>query len=151
MLNALAGRVAKADGEVRYGGRELAAEELRSRLAFVVQEDILCGTQTPREALTFSAALRLPKHIPLEEKTSIVETMLTELRLQECADRLIGDRMIRGISGGEKKRTSIGIELVMRPQVLFLDEPTSGLDSFAAFSVVSNLLALSESGCTIVT
>ena len=148
LLNALAGRLPVA-GDVAYGGRALSARELRGRIAYVMQEDVLCGTMTPREALLFSASLRLPSHMPLEQKKLEVEQMLTELTLLRCADTLIGDKMIRGISGGEKKRTSIGVELVLRPEVLFLDEPTSGLDSYAAFSVVRNLVQLAKSGCTI--
>mmetsp|Transcript_6575 Transcript_6575/g.17034 ORF Transcript_6575/g.17034 Transcript_6575/m.17034 type:complete len:620 (+) Transcript_6575:22-1881(+) len=149
LLNALAGRVTGATGTVRIGGRTYSKNELRGRIAYVMQQDILCGTQTPREALMFSAALRLPQTVPLKDKEAIVEATLKELGIHGCADTLIGDDLIRGISGGEKKRTSIGVELVVQPQVLFLDEPTSGLDSYAAFSVVQNLLELSSSGCTV--
>ena len=96
------------------------------------------------------ALLRLPRAIPLSEKQAMVEKMLTSLGLQDCADTYIGDEMIRGISGGEKKRTSIGIELVMRPKLVFLDEPTSGLDSYASFNVIKLLNGLAAShGCNI--
>ena len=80
-----------------------------------MQQDLLTPTQTPREAILFSAMLRLPAEVPLAEKVELVEKMLDELGLMDCADTLIGDEMIRGISGGEKKRTSIGIELVRYP------------------------------------
>jgi hypothetical protein len=87
----------------------LSRDHLRGKIAYVMQEDVLMGTMTPREALLFSAALRLPQHVPLDEKAAIVEQMITELGLQRCADSRIGDKMMRGISGGEKKRTSIGV------------------------------------------
>ena len=85
------------------------------RQAYVMQQDLLTPTQTPREAILFSAMLRLPAEVPRAEKAELVEKMLDDLGLMDCADTLIGDEMIRGISGGEKKRTSIGIELVRSP------------------------------------
>lgn len=85
------------------------------------------------------------------QRTRMVEDIIELLHLQDCADVLVGSEMIKGISGGEKKRTAIGVELVTRPSILFLDEPTSGLDSWAAYSVIQNLKALSAKGCTILT
>ena len=146
LLNALAGRrLPNFEGTVLVDGKEPD----RRSIAFVMQEDVLCPTQTPREALMFSAGLRLPATVSLAEKRKLVEATLRELKLERCADTLVGDAVKRGISGGEKKRTSIGIELVVRPKVLFLDEPTSGLDSYAAYSVVENLRQLSAAGCTV--
>lgn len=117
-----------------------------------MQQDLLTPTQTPREAILFSAMLRLPAEVPLAEKAELVEKMLDDLGLMDCADTLIGDEMIRGISGGEKKRTSIGIELVMRPKLIFLDEPTSGLDAFAAHVIMKKVAALAHSGgCNVLT
>ena len=81
----------------------------------------------------------------------MVENIIELLHLQDCADVLIGNEILKGISGGEKKRTAIGVELVTRPSILFLDEPTSGLDSWAAYQVIKNLKELSERGCTILT
>ena len=91
---------------------------------YVMQEDLLYPTQTPREALHLSAALRLPKTTTVAERTLIVENIIQALGLAKCADTLIGNNIIPGISGGEKKRTAIGIELVSSPDILFLDEPT---------------------------
>ena len=70
----------------------------------------------------------------------MVDRMLVVRGLEDCADTDIGDEMIRGISGGQKKRTSVGIELVMKPTLVFLDEPTSGLDAAAAASIVNTLV-----------
>jgi len=117
-----------------------------------MQQDLLTPTQTPREAILFSAMLRLPAEVPFAEKAELVEKMLDDLGLMDCADTLIGDEMIRGISGGEKKRTSIGIELVMRPKLIFLDEPTSGLDAFAAHVIMKKVAGLAHSGgCNVLT
>ncbi|KAK9998143.1 hypothetical protein SO802_017746 [Lithocarpus litseifolius] len=93
--------------------------------AFVTQEDILLGTLTVRETITYSANLTLPTSMTIEEVNGIVEGTFIEMGLQECADRLIGNWHLRGVSGGEKKRLSIALEILTRPCLLFLDEPTS--------------------------
>lgn len=74
----------------------------------------------------FSANVRLCRSIKLAERIERVNEVIAELDLESCAETLIGTDFIRGISGGEKKRTSIGMELVLRPNILFLDEPTTG-------------------------
>ena len=149
LLNVLAGRIRgstvgypKVEGRIEYNGKKIGGAAFRKRIAYVMQQDLLVATQTPREAIMFSAMLRLPAAMPLSEKRALVETMIVDLGLTDCADTFCGDDMIRGISGGEKKRTSIGIELVMRPNLIFLDEPTSGLDSFAAKIVIAKLVEL---------
>ncbi len=157
LLNVLAGRIRskktqRVSGQVCLDGKPLIGASLRKRIAYVMQQDLLCPTHTPREAVMFSAQLRLPKSISPAEKSKRVEDMLSSLGLLDCADTLIGDELIRGISGGEKKRTSIAIELVMSPRLIFLDEPTSGLDSFAAHSVCMRLYDLaSKQGCNVLT
>eukprot|EP00658_Telonema_sp_P-2_P061738 TRINITY_DN5040_c0_g1_i12.p1 TRINITY_DN5040_c0_g1~~TRINITY_DN5040_c0_g1_i12.p1 ORF type:complete len:610 (+),score=130.43 TRINITY_DN5040_c0_g1_i12:203-2032(+) len=152
MLNLLAGRLPRdgVSGSIRVNGREIDPVDFRSQVAYVMQEDALFATQTPREALEFSAALRLPKSISRAERSDLVDDMLVELGLVKCADTFVGSVRLRGISGGEKKRTAIGIELISQPQILFLDEPTSGLDSFAAYNVVKLLRQLAQCGVTIV-
>lgn len=100
-----------------------------------MQDDILLGTSTPREAFMFVANLRLPQ-LTHKERVDKVEGLLKELSLLECANTKIGNEMIRGISGGERKRTSIGVELLTEPSMLFLDEPTTGLDSSTAEQVI---------------
>jgi len=156
LLNILANRIRNKGGAQRVGGsvlldgKKLEGAELRKRIAYVMQADLLFATQTPREALLFSAMLRLPQAMPMSEKRELVEKMLADLGLLDCADTYCGDEMIRGISGGEKKRTAIGVELVMKPELIFLDEPTSGLDSFAAQNVCRKLVDLGKSaGCNI--
>jgi ABC-type multidrug transport system ATPase subunit len=94
--------------------------------AYVAQDDTLHVSSTPREAILFSAKLRLPKATTTQELTSMTNTMLSELGLSECADTIVGGALLKGISGGERKRTSVAVELVTKPTLVFLDEPTSG-------------------------
>ena len=96
--------------------------------AYVTQDDTLIGTLTVRETISYSARLRLPDMMRQEEKRALVEGTIVEMGLQDCADTVIGNWHLRGISGGEKRRVSIALEILMRPRLLFLDEPTSGLD-----------------------
>uniref|UniRef100_A0A8C2XA83 ATP-binding cassette, sub-family G (WHITE), member 2a n=1 Tax=Cyclopterus lumpus TaxID=8103 RepID=A0A8C2XA83_CYCLU len=113
---------------------------------YVVQDDVVMGTLTVRENFRFSAALRLPKSVSQKEKEEKVEKLIQELGLGRVADSRVGTQLIRGISGGERKRTNIGMELIIDPPVLFLDEPTTGLDASTANSV----LLLLKSGRTII-
>eukprot|EP00966_Prymnesium_polylepis_P090204 2089150-Prymnesium_polylepis.1 len=87
---------------------------------------------TVRETLMFAARMRLPRGMPLSEKKALVDDLLQKLSLVKSADTIVGDAKRRGISGGERKRLSIGCELLSSPSLLFLDEPTSGLDAFQA-------------------
>jgi ABC-type multidrug transport system ATPase subunit len=76
--------------------------------------------------------------------------VIVELNLTSCADTPIGNALVRGVSGGERKRTSIAMELISDPSVLFLDEPTTGLDAFTALGIVQTLRALADTGRTVV-
>lgn len=118
--------------------------------AYVTQEDVLLGTLTVRETITYSAHLRLPTSMTKEEINGIVDGTIMEMGLQDCSDRLIGNWHLRGISGGEKKRLSIALEILTRPRLLFLDEPTSGLDSASAFFVIQTLRNVARDGRTII-
>ncbi|XP_075948030.1 broad substrate specificity ATP-binding cassette transporter ABCG2d isoform X1 [Anarhichas minor] len=117
---------------------------------YVVQEDVVMGTLTVRENLCFSAALRLPSSVQQSEKEARVNHLIRELGLTKVADSKVGTQMTRGISGGEKRRTSIGMELIIDPSVLFLDEPTTGLDASTANSVLLLLKRMASHGRTIV-
>jgi ATP-binding cassette subfamily G (WHITE) protein 2 len=110
----------------------------------------LIGMMTVRENIMFSAKLRLPSDVyGKADRERIVNEVLGELNLEKCKDTLIGNELVRGVSGGERKRASIGCELVMRPRVLFLDEPTSGLDAATAVQVVQTVRSLAMKGCTV--
>lgn len=96
--------------------------------AYVTQQDDLIGTLTVRESVYYSASLRLPDSMSRAERKAISESTIEEMGLQDCANTPIGNWHLRGLSGGEKRRVSIALEILTRPRVLFLDEPTSGLD-----------------------
>ncbi|XP_029007626.1 broad substrate specificity ATP-binding cassette transporter ABCG2d [Betta splendens] len=117
---------------------------------YVVQDDVVMGTLTVRENLHFSAALRLPSSVPRGEKEARVDRLIKELGLTKVADSKVGTQTSRGISGGERKRTNIGMELVADPPVLFLDEPTTGLDASTANSVLLLLKRMASHGRTII-
>lgn len=156
LLNVLAGRQSgsrskrqgvQIEGRVWAGGRRVDPRDFKSRIAYVMQKDEMCATATPREALQFSAALRLPAGS--SSPAAFITELLECLGLQGCAGTCIGNAVINGISGGQRKRVAIGIELVTRPDVICLDEPTSGLDAFSAYKVVRVLKDLAKAGCTV--
>ncbi|XP_043911511.1 broad substrate specificity ATP-binding cassette transporter ABCG2-like [Protopterus annectens] len=117
---------------------------------YVVQDDVVMGTLTVKENLLFSAALRLPDSISKAEKEERVDQVINELGLTKVANSKVGTELIRGVSGGERKRTNIGMELITEPPVLFLDEPTTGLDASTANAVLILLKRLSRRGRTII-
>ncbi|KAF8537404.1 P-loop containing nucleoside triphosphate hydrolase protein [Trichophaea hybrida] len=121
------------------------------RHAYVMQQDVLLPTLTVRETLQYSAELRLPSGTTLGERERVVEEVILQLGLKECANTPIGDSAHKGCSGGEKRRVSIGVQLLSNPSVLFLDEPTTGLDATSAFQLVRTLKNLAKKGRTIIT
>lgn len=112
----------------------------------MTQENVLLGTLTVRETITYSAYLRLPPSLTKEEIEGIIEGAIMQMGLQDCADQIIGNWHLRGISGGEQKRLSIALEILTCPRLLFLDEPTTGLDSASAFFVVQALRSVARDG-----
>ncbi|XP_051141544.1 ABC transporter G family member 15-like [Andrographis paniculata] len=150
-LDSLAGRLSGnvvMSGNVLLNGKKMKLQY--GVVAYVTQEDVFLGTLTVRETIAYSAKLRFPSNVSTEEVHSMIENTLTEMGLQDCADHLIGNWHLRGISGGEKKRLSIALEIITQPYLLFLDEPTTGLDSAAAFFVVQALKNVAWSGRTVV-
>lgn len=99
-------------------------------VGYVVQDDIISGALTVRENIMFSANVRLSSNVSWNERKERVERIIQELGLSLCADTRIGTLFLRGVSGGERKRACIGMELVLEPKILFLDEPTTGLYFF---------------------
>eukprot|EP00924_Labyrinthula_sp_SR-Ha-C_P013400 maker-scaffold_5-snap-gene-1.57-mRNA-1 protein AED:0.26 eAED:0.26 QI:181/1/1/1/1/1/2/123/652 len=155
LMNVLAGRVVtsgkkRVSGDIFVNGVKMEPKEYRRRVAYVMQDDLLFATATVKESLDFSARLRLPPEIAndVAQREQIVTDLVESLGLTHVQDSIVGSVMLRGISGGERKRVAIGIELVTNPTMLFLDEPTSGLDSFNAWKVVKILQNLGKTtGC----
>ncbi|THU52650.1 hypothetical protein C4D60_Mb10t06170 [Musa balbisiana] len=112
--------------------------------AYVTQEDVLMTTLTVREAVCYSAQLQLPDSMTRSEKRERAEATMREMGLEDAADTRIGGWAFKGISGGQKRRVSICIELLTRPQLLYLDKPTSGLDSAASYHVMSRIARLAR-------
>lgn len=151
LLDALSSRLAAnafLSGTILLNGRKTKLSF--GTAAYVTQDDNLIGTLTVRETISYSARLRLPDKMPWSEKRALVESTIIEMGLQDCADTVVGNWHLRGISGGEKRRVSIALEILMRPRLLFLDEPTSGLDSASAFFVTQTLRSLSRDGRTVI-
>ncbi|KAH9034004.1 hypothetical protein EDB83DRAFT_2417076 [Lactarius deliciosus] len=132
-------------GSVRFPG-DPSREARTPRVGFVPQQDVLPAMLTVSEALLFAARLRLPEYVTDAEKRQRVADVLEQLGLTHVRDSRIGGRTshARGISGGEMRRVSIGLELVASPDVLILDEPTSGLDSVSAAKVTAVLHAVAH-------
>lgn len=152
MLNTMAERITSGrlamTGNTTFNGLR-GVNSIRS--AYVMQQDVLLPTLTVRETLQYSADLRLPPPTTEKERKKVVEEVILELGLKECADTRIGNNIHKGCSGGEKRRTSIGVQLLSNPSVLFLDEPTTGLDATSAFQLVRTLKSLAGKERTIIT
>lgn len=154
LLNTLACRNSKSistSGTIKINGKEISQSKMKLVSAYVQQEDYFIGTMTVKEVMMFHANLRMDPKISAEEKLKKVEDILVILGLTKAQDTLVGfpTGKLRGISGGEKKRLSVGTELIMDPPLLFIDEPTSGLDSFMAENVVTLISKLAKANRTI--
>ncbi|KAJ1664974.1 hypothetical protein IW140_002773 [Coemansia sp. RSA 1813] len=139
LLNVLAGRVqdGRLYGDIKFNGAKRVPHDFKRMLAYVEQEDMMHAALTVQETLTVSARLRLASEkYTNSEKRQRVDDVMRQLRLSNVAGTRIGGPGMRGVSGGERKRVSIGIELVTDPSILVLDEPSSGLDSSSAEMVV---------------
>jgi ABC-type multidrug transport system ATPase subunit/ABC-type multidrug transport system permease subunit len=137
LLSLLTGRVGAGaiSGQITLGGMPRNPATWPREYSFVEQEDLLHPELTVTETLMFAAQFRMPNS-PFFVKKERVDEVIMDLGLNGCRDTIIGTHGLRGISGGERKRVSIGIELLSFPKLLILDEPTSGLDSFTAFNVL---------------
>lgn len=153
LLNLLAGRAqGKVEGKVLFNGNPREeAKGLKKKSAYIMQDDILMPSMTPREVLEFAAKLRIGDATPeiIEER---VDEIVKELNLTSCQHRRIGIAGSPGaISGSERKRLAIGTEIINNPSLVFFDEPTTGLDSFTAENVVQIMRDLARGGRTIIT
>ena len=160
LLNLISGRLSSnfltkytSSGDIYMNNYHITEYTLvRPICSYVVQEDDhLLSSITVRETLTFAAKLRLSKsNLSSEEQNYIVDDIILKMGLRDCANTMVGNDLIKGISGGEKRRLSIAIQLISSPKILFLDEPTSGLDSFTAASIIECLSNLTKMGTTVI-
>ncbi|XP_011035805.1 PREDICTED: ABC transporter G family member 20-like [Populus euphratica] len=152
LIDALADRIAKESlkGSVTLNGEVLESRLLKVISAYVMQDDLLFPMLTVEETLMFSADFRLPRSLSRSKKKARVQALIDQLGLRNAANTVIGDEGHRGVSGGERRRVSIGIDIVHDPILLFLDEPTSGLDSTSAFMVVKVLQRIARSGSIVI-
>ncbi|KAI3435068.1 ABC transporter domain-containing protein [Psidium guajava] len=152
LLTTLGGRLAGGHlgGTITYNGKPFS-NSLKRSTGFVTQDDVMYPHLTVTETLVFTALLRLHKSYTKEEKVKQAEEVIAQLGLTKCKNSIIGGSGgLRGVSGGERKRVSIGQEMLINPSLLFLDEPTSGLDSTTAQRIVSKLWELAKGGRTVV-
>ena len=131
LLDCLAGRknTGKLEGTILLDGKPATREQINLVASYVEQFDHHVPQQTVREALEFSADLRLPANMSAQERTGVVDHVLELLGLKGIESTRIGIPGSSGISAGERKRLSIAVELVSQPRIIFLDEPTTGLSS----------------------
>ncbi|KAM4607705.1 ATP-binding cassette sub-family G member 8 [Polymixia lowei] len=131
-------------GHILINGKPSTPQLVRKSIAHVRQDDRLLPHLTVRETLVFVAKLRLPTHFTQAQRDQRVDDVIAELRLRQCAHTRVGNDYVRGVSGGERRRVSIAVQLLWNPGILILDEPTSGLDSFTAHNLVITLSRLAR-------
>jgi ABC transport system ATP-binding/permease protein len=147
LLGALSGLKPADSGRILINDTDFYGNlnQLRSMFGYVPQDDIVHADLTPLEALTFAARLRLPAGTPRPAIAALVQQTMGSLGLAERKDLRISL-----LSGGQRKRVSVGVELLRRPPLIFLDEPTSGLDPFSEFKLMELLRRLADTGCTVI-
>lgn len=150
-LNAIAGRMQSRNLHISLSlnGSVLDPVANRVNIGFVHAHEALYPTDTPVESFEFVARLKQPS-LSVDERAGKVQSTIDSLRLRKCADTFMGSATVKGVSSGEKKRSSVGIELIPERDILFLDEPTTGLDSVAALELVSLLKLIALRGVCIV-
>ena len=152
LLECLTGHHPPTKGKIYLNGRSLHQhwDEFRHLMGYVPQEDVMHRDITVYEALYYAAKLRLPRDLPDAQIIETVERVLTRMGLAHIRDSIIGDERVRGISGGQRKRVNIALELLTEPKIIFLDEPTSGLDATSTLEILQILRSLANSGTTII-
>ncbi len=145
LLNTLAGILQPAKGKVLIDGIDLYAQHSSQTFGLVPQEDIVHRELTVFQALRFAARLRLPAATPGVEIQKLIVQTMNQLGVRERSDLKISR-----LSGGQRKRVCVAVELLAKPAILFLDEPSSGLDPATEFQLMEVLRELSNTGCTVV-
>lgn len=153
LLSCLSGRSGsefKLEGDILINGESASQKDLKSSCAIVLQDDIMLSNLTVREQISFHARFGLANQFDDEEVEKRVDSVIEELELSRCQHTRVGAPGVkRGVSGGERKRTAIAMELVADPAILLLDEPTSGLDSHISLHVLQTLRRVANRGRTV--
>lgn len=152
LMDVLAGRKTSGttEGEININGHPKEQKSFRRIMGYVEQIDSHSAFATVKETLQFSAALRLGQDVDRSQKMDFVEDILYLIELHNISDLLVGMSPAEGISLEQRKRLSIGVELVANPSILFMDEPTSGLDAYAAGIVMKAVQNIAASGRTVI-
>lgn len=149
LLEILAGKLTPESASILVNQKPLDKARFKKISGYVTQKDTLFPLLTVEETLMFSAKLRL--RLPESQRRARVKSLMEELGLSPVAAARVGDDRVRGISGGERRRVSIGVEVIHDPGVVILDEPTSGLDSTSALQIIDMLKKMAETrGRTII-
>jgi len=146
----LRGKGIKVTGQILFNGKREHRRKRRMLLSYVSQEDALLGDFTVRETLWFAARFFYGYNVPTADLKEKIETLIDAIGLRSCADTIVGTIFFKGLSGGQRRRLSIAVELISSPSILLLDEPTSGLDSASAYAVMNQLKNLANLGHSIV-
>jgi ABC-type multidrug transport system ATPase subunit len=149
-LNVLSGVIKPTRGTAQLSGQSMSNNWSKRQCCFIPQDDILLDSFSALEMLSYASRLRMPRGSSSEEHQAAVQWVLEKLSLEKCKDTRIGNAGQRGLSGGQRKRVSIGMELLVNPSVLFVDEATSGLDSKMAADVMQLLADLAVEGRVVV-
>lgn len=137
------------EGQVLMNGRKYDAMRFAKCAAYVRQDDILLGTLTVEETFEFQARLKLHEQSEVEQQYKITQ-VIKKLNLEQCKKTLVGGQFSKSISGGQRKRVAIGVQLLADPSCLVLDEPTSGLDSSNSLKIIRILKSLASDGRVII-
>ncbi|KAG0057808.1 hypothetical protein BGZ90_005282, partial [Linnemannia elongata] len=144
LISMLTSKIPKDEGRILINGQEEDLSHYRKLIGYVPQEDIMMRELTVDDILLHSAYMRLPANLKRAQMTEKVLEVVDFLGLNSVMDSVVGDAEKRGISGGQRKRVNIGMELVTDPSILFLDEPTSGLDSSTSGDVCRLLKSIAR-------
>ncbi|KAK1935482.1 ABC transporter G family member 15 [Phytophthora citrophthora] len=152
LVDLLADRISSGDvtGDIELNGEARVSKTFRAVTSYVAQEDSLLGSFTVLETMRMAAKLSLPNSVTSKQIEARVDDVVEAMGLATCRHTLVGDIFRKGLSGGQKRRLSIAIELLSNPSILILDEPTSGLDSSATHNVMKFIVKLCAEGKTIV-
>ena len=142
LFSLLSGKIQKSKGKILLNGKTQDLSKYRKLVGYVPQDDIMHRELTVNNVLLHSANMRLPSSLSSAQKKKKVVQTIEFLGLGQVINTVVGDEETRGISGGQRKRVNIGMEIVADPSVLFLDEPTSGLDSSTALELCEILKRL---------